>query len=176
MGVRGWVKSVTPPARRHVCCLWMPRRKHLLTSHSCRSSLGRTEFPCRRKTPREVPGAQPRFPSNPMSWRTSRFKAFTARKRGVVPIAQRSVLDSELASGSTWFFAIPCYWDQMLLRLTQQDDVAIIRVWVDRSIPGTSESFARSLRLRKRAWNISFDADGQRGSFAQNAPVSRAPS
>jgi hypothetical protein len=64
----------------------------------------------------------------------------------------------------------------MLLRLTQQDDIAIIRVWVDRSIPGTSESFARSLQLRKRARNISFDADGQRALFAQNAPVRRAPS
>jgi len=64
----------------------------------------------------------------------------------------------------------------MLLRLTQQNDVAIVRVWVERSIPGTSESFARSLRLRKRARNISFDADGQRALFAPNALVSRVPS
>jgi len=49
----------------------------------------------------------------------------------------------------------------MLLRLTQHDDLATIQAWADRSIPGTFESSARSLRLRNRAWNISFDAGGR---------------
>ena len=66
-------------------------------------------------------------------------------------------------------------WFQLLLWLTQQDDMAIIRLWGDRSIPGRSERFARSFRLRKRARSISFDADGQRAVFAQSAPVSWAP-
>ncbi len=64
---------------------------------------------------------------------------------------------------------------KMLLRLTQQDDLAMIYVWVDRSIPGTFESSARSLRLRNRAWNISFDAGGRRVLCTQSAPASRAP-
>ena len=65
---------------------------------------------------------------------------------------------------------------QMPLRLTQHDGLATIQVWADRSIPGIFERFARSLRLRNRAWNISFDAGGLRVSFAQSAPASRAPS
>jgi hypothetical protein len=73
-------------------------------------------------------------------------------------------------------FATPqAKWGQLLLRLTQQDDIAIIRWGGDRSIPGTSESFARSFRLRKRARSSSFAADGQRAVFAQSGPVSRAP-
>jgi len=63
----------------------------------------------------------------------------------------------------------------MPLWFTQHDDLVIIQAWADRSIPGTFERSARSLRLRNRAWTISFDAGGRKASFAQSALASRAP-
>ena len=48
----------------------------------------------------------------------------------------------------------------MPLRFTQHDNLGTIQAWTDRRILGTFERSARSLRLRNRAWHISFDAGG----------------
>jgi hypothetical protein len=52
-----------------------------------------------------------------------------------------------------------------------------IQACADRSIPGTFERSARSLRLRNRVWNIPFDADGRLSDLTGDFhPENAAPS